>query len=69
MSPTDKFWLVNLKLYEEDEKGKIVKSKETHLVDAPDVVGVESKIKEMMDGETREWTIQSISRSPIIEVY
>ncbi|MBQ3414869.1 MAG: DUF4494 family protein [Clostridia bacterium] len=69
MGPKDKYWLVNLQIVEEDEKGKIKKNKEVHLVDAFDVVGVEKKVKEMMEGETREWTIQSITRSPIIEVY
>lgn len=69
MGPKDKYWLVNLQIVEEDDKGKIKKNKEVHLVDAFDVVGVEKKVKEMMDGETRDWTIQSIQRSPIIEVY
>jgi hypothetical protein len=69
MGPKDKYWLVNLQILEEDDKGKIKRTKETHLVDAFDVVGVEKKVKEMMEGETRDWTIQSIQRSPIIEVY
>ena len=69
MGPKDKYWLVNLQIVEEDDKGKIKKNKEVHLVDAFDVVNVEKKVKEMMEGETRDWTIQSINRSPIIEVY
>lgn len=69
MAPQDKFWLVDLQILEEDDKGKIKRTKEAHLVDAFDVVGVEKKVKEMMEGETRDWTIQSIKRSPIIEVY
>lgn len=69
MGPKDKYWLVNIQLINEDENGKIKKSKESHLVDAFDVVGVEKKVKEMMDGETRDWTITSINKSGIIEVY
>lgn len=69
MGPKDKYWLVNIQLINEDENGKIKKSKEVHLVDAFDVVGVEKKVKEMMDGETRDWTIVSINKSGIIEVY
>lgn len=69
MGPKDAYWSVNLQILEEDEKGKIKKSKEVHLVDAFDVVGVEKKVKEMMEGETRDWSILSINRSPIIEVY
>ena len=69
MGPQDKYWLVNVQIVEEDEKGKIKKNKETHLVDSFDVVGVEKKVKEMMEGETRDWSILSIARSPIIEVY
>lgn len=69
MGPKDKYWLVNVQIVEEGEKGKIKKNKEAHLVDAFDVVGVEKKVKEMMEGETRDWNILSIVRSPIIEVY
>lgn len=69
MGPKDKYWLVNIQLINEDENGKIKKTKETHLVDAFDVVGVEKKVKEMMEGETRDWTIVSINKSGIIEVY
>lgn len=69
MGPKDKYWLVNIQLINEDENGKIKKSKEAHLVDAFDVVGVEKKVKDMMEGETRDWTIVSISKSGIIEVY
>jgi len=69
MMPQEKYWLVNLQIISEDEKGKIKKNKEVHLVDAGDVGAVEVKIKEMMSGETRDWSILSIVRSPIIEVY
>lgn len=67
--PQEKYWLVNLQIIDEDDKGKITKKKEVHLVDAADVVGVENKVKEIMEGETRDWSILSIARSPIIEVY
>ena len=69
MVPKDKYWLVNIQLINEDENGKIKKLKEVHLVDAFDVVGVEKKVKETMDGETRDWSIISINKSPIIDVY
>ena len=69
MGPQDKYWLVNLQILEEDDKGKIKRTKEVHLVDAFDVAAVEKKLKNMMDGETRDWSILSIVRSPIIEVY
>lgn len=69
MSPKDKYWLVQVEILEEDEKGKIKKSKEKHLVDAFDVKGVEAKVKDMMEGETRDWEIKSIVLPGIIEVY
>ena len=68
-SPKDRYWLVDLQIIEEDEKGKVKKNRELHLVDSFDVVGVEKKVKEMMEGETRDWSIQSIKQSNIIEVY
>lgn len=69
MGPTDKYWLVVVETKEEDEKGKIKKNREKHLVDAFDVKGVEAKVKDMMEGETREWNIKSVSLAGIIEVY
>jgi hypothetical protein len=69
MSPKDKYWLVTVEVVDEDENGKIKRSKEKHLVDAFDVVGVEKKVKETMDGETRDWVIKSIVLAGIIEVY
>ena len=69
MSPQDKYWLVQIETVEEDDKGKIKRNKEKHLVDAFDVVGVEKKVKHIMEGETRDWTIKSISLAGIIEVY
>ena len=69
MGPTDKYWLVVVETKEEDEKGKIKKNREKHLVDAFDVKGVEAKVKDMMEGETREWNIKSDSLAGIIEVY
>jgi len=69
MSPKDKYWLVQIETFEEDDKGKIHKNKEKHLVDAFDVKSVEAKVKEMMEGETRDWQIKSIVVPGIIEVY
>lgn len=69
MSPSDKYWLVTIEVVDEDEKGKIKRNKEKHLVDAFDVVGVEKKVKETMDGETRDWVIKSIVLAGIVEVY
>ena len=69
MSPQDKYWLVVVETVEEDEKGKIKRNKEKHLVDAFDLKGVENKVKEMMEGETRDWSIKSANLSGIIEVY
>ncbi len=69
MGPQDKYWLVVVETVEEDEKGKIKRNKEKHLVDAFDVKGVEAKVKDMMEGETREWTIKSVALAGIIEVY
>lgn len=69
MGPQDKYWLVIVETVEEDEKGKIKRNKEKHLVDAFDVKGVEAKVKDMMEGETREWTIKSVALAGIIEVY
>ena len=69
MAPKDKYWLVSIQVINEDENGKIKKMKEVHLVDAFDVVGVEKKVKETMEGETRDWSIISINKSAIIDVY
>lgn len=69
MGPLDKYWLVVVETKEEDDKGKIKKNREKHLVDAFDVKGVEAKVKEMMEGETREWNIKSVALAGIIEVY
>jgi len=69
MSPKDKYWLVQVETVEEDEKGKIKRNKEKHLVDAFSVKDVESKVKQMMEGETRDWEIKSITVPGIIEVY
>ena len=69
MGPKDKYWLVVVETIDEDEKGKIKRNKEKHLVDAFDVKGVEAKVKEMMEGETRDWNIKSVALAGIIEVY
>lgn len=69
MCPKDKYWLVVVETVEEDDKGKIKRNKEKHLVDAFDLKGVESKVKEMMEGETRDWSIKSATVPGIIEVY
>ena len=69
MGPQDKYWLVTVETVEEDDKGKIKRNKEKHLVDAFDLKGVEAKVKEMMEGETRDWSIKSANLSGIIEVY
>jgi len=69
MGPKDKYWLVVVETIEEDEKGKPKRNKEKHLIDAFDLKGVENKVKEMIKGETREWSIKSASVPGIIEVY
>ena len=69
MGPQDKYWLVVVETVEEDDKGKIKRNREKHLVDAFDLKGVENKVKEMMEGETRDWSIKSASVPGIIEVY
>lgn len=69
MAPKDKYWLVTIEIIEEDDKGRIKRSKEKHLVDAADITKVEAKVKEMFNGETRDWEIKSIVLPGIIEVY
>ncbi len=69
MAPKDKYWLVTIEIVEEDDKGRIKRSKEKHLVDAKDISAVELKVKEMFEGETRDWEIKSIVLPGIIEVY
>lgn len=69
MSPKDKYWLITVETVEEDDKGKIKRNKEKHLVDGFDLKSVEAKVKEMMEGETRDWSIKSATLSGIIEVY
>ena len=64
------FYSVTIEIEEEDDKGKIKKVKEEHLVDGRNVTDVESKVHEQMEGTTMaQWKITKCQTSKIILVY
>ncbi len=69
MDAINRFYVVTVVVETEDEKGKIKKVKETHLVDAKDPTDVQKKVISMMDGTMFDWDIQSIQLSKISVVY
>lgn len=69
MDALNRFYQATVVVETEDEKGKIKKVKETHLVDAKDPQDVQQKVVEMMSGTMFDWDIQSIQLSKISVVY
>jgi hypothetical protein len=65
----NKFWTVSIQVKDEDENGKIKKTKETHLVDAVNATDCEKKLHEYMDGTMAEWELLEVKQSKIIVVY
>ena len=65
----NKFWTVSIQVKDEDENGKIKKTKETHLVDAVNATDCEKKLHEYMDGTMAECELLEVKQSKIIVVY
>lgn len=65
----NKFWTVSIQVKDEDENGKIKKTKETHLVDAVNATDCEKKLHDYMDGTMAEWELLEVKQSKIIVVY
>ena len=65
----NKFWTVSIQVKDEDENGKIKKTKETHLVDAVNATDCEKKLHEYMGGTMAEWELLEVKQSKIIVVY
>lgn len=65
----NKFWTVSIQVKDEDENGKIKKTKETHLVDAVNATDCEKKLHEYMDETMAEWELLEVKQSKIIVVY
>lgn len=69
MEAVNRFYAVTVVVETEDEKGKIKKVRETHLVDAKDPTDVQKKVMDMMSGTMFDWDIASIKVSKISTVY
>ena len=69
MDAVNRFYTATVQIETEDEKGKIKKTKEQHLVDAKDPSDARMKIIEMMSGTMFDWDITSIQLSKISCVY
>lgn len=67
--PSDGYWVVNIKIEDMDETGKVKKRKEQHLVDAKSVTEAENKTKENMPHSMGDWEIVSVQKSKILVVY
>ena len=65
----NKFWTVSIQVKDEDENGKIKKTKETHLVDAVNATDCEKKLHDYMDGTMAERELLEVKQSKIIVVY
>lgn len=69
MDAVNRFYVVTVVVETEDEKGRIKKTRENHLVDAKDPTDVQAKVLEMMKGTMFDWDIASIQLSKISVVY
>jgi hypothetical protein len=63
------YWDVQIEIVTVNDKGKERKKREHHLIWASDCTGAEKKAKDYMDGTPEEWTVKSIKKSDIIDVY
>lgn len=52
-----------------NEKGKIKKTREHHVVWGCSMKDVENKVNDMMDGTSDPWSIAQIKESDIIDIY
>ena len=69
LEPQYGFWEVQIVVSQEDENGKVKKTKEVHLVDAQDPQQVQQKVLEEMKGTMWEWNIDSCKRSKVTVIY
>lgn len=65
----NKFFQVTVQIDSENDKGKIKKIKEVHLVEGVNPTEVESKVAKEMEGTIFDWEIAKIEISKIISVY
>jgi len=52
-----------------NDKGKVKKNREHHLVWGVNYYDVEQKVKAEMDGSTDPWSIKSVKESDIVDIY
>lgn len=52
-----------------NDKGKIKKNREHHLVFGSSYNDVEQKVKDEMNGSTDPWSIKSVKESDIVDIY
>ena len=69
LEPQYGFWEVQIVVSQEDENGKIKKTKEVHLVDAQDPQQLQQKVLEEMKGTMWEWNIDSCKKSRVTVIY
>lgn len=68
ITPKYNFYQVTTVTMEEDDKGKVHRTKQVHLVDSPNTEKIQSLVAENMP-ETYDWEITNISLSKIELVY
>jgi len=69
LEPQYGFWEVQIVVSQEDENGKVKKTKEVHLVDAQDPQQLQQKVLEEMKGTMWEWNIDSCKKSRVSVIY
>lgn len=52
-----------------NDKGKIKKNREHHLVFGVNYNDIEQKVKKEMEGSTDPWSIKSVKESDIVDIY
>lgn len=65
----NKFFTVTIQIESENEKGKVKKIKEVHLVEGVSPSDVETKVAKEMEGTMFDWEIVKIEISKITIVY
>lgn len=64
-----KYWDVNVIIETINEKGKVKKNREHHLVWGGSLQDVEEKVKAEMDGSVDPWSIKTVKESDIVDIY
>lgn len=65
----NKFYTVTIQIESENDRGKVKKIKEVHLVEAVSPTEVENKVAKEMEGTMFSWEIAKIEISKIVIVY